>query len=804
MLISYLKISVRNAIKEWQYTLINLLGLAIGIATFVFIVRYIELENNIDQFHSDKERIYKLYSDLKWNASEAQFSNTPPALGTALLADIPEVKIVTRLRRYYSTPIRVEDKLFLEPELRAVDSSFLAVFDFKVIEGDADGLFTDPNEVVLAESYARKYFGDESPIGKRIMVNDKLRQVSAVIENPRPDSHFNYTILVSLSADEAVEYFEWSWLWSNVDTYIKIHQDTDIEIIEAKLDKLVQDNAGPSIERITGSSLESFFAAGNQLKYYPVSLNEVYYDSMNLLGPSGNRTYLKIFGLIATLLISLAIINYINLSTARATRRVREVGVRKVVGSTRRVIISQFLIEGFLLTLVASIVSLALISLLNPVIQVAFNIRWNMNPFESVEMLKLLVYTTIFTAFLSSIYPAIHISSIVPTESLKSNSSNKAKLGGLRKFLVIIQFITSFSIIIIAYTASQQLDYLKNRSLGFDKEQLLVIDNAYLVEQQASFKNSVLSQSFVSNASYTSHIPGMGGNFEVFKKIGAWDQDYMAYLLDVDEDFFETFGIKLLAGEGFSAEERILNKTNVVINERAVRNFELEDPIGSKIMALDNGGELTVSGIMDEVNFFMSSREPAESVIRPHNDSLAVFPLYYLTVRLNTDNTQNAIEKLSKIWDQQNIGIELQYSFFDEIFDKNFKKENQMSEMMQLFSALTIFIAILGLIGLVSYNTNQAKKMIGIRKVHGAGILAICRLLMLDFLKLIFLAFVIAVPVANYFIEDWLEQFVYRMEISPMHFVIPGLFIIILAMLATGYQSYRASAANPIDAIKDE
>jgi len=519
MLRSYLKITIRNAIKEWHYSLINLLGLAIGLSTFVLIAQYITLENNIDQFHNEKDQIYKLYSDLKWNSTEEKFPNTPPALGTAILADIPEVKVVTRLRKYFSTTIKIEDKVYLESNVRAVDSSFFDVFNFQVLEGSKDQLFKLPDEIVLTTEIAAKYFGSESALGKTVLVNGQIKIVSGIIEDPRPDSHFDYSILLSLHGDASVAQFEWSWLWSNLDTYIKIRDDAEIDIIGAKLHKLVQDNAGPSIERITGSSLESFFVAGNRLRYYPVPLAEIYYDGMNELGPRGNRTYLNIFGLVAFLLMSLAIINYINLSTARATRRVREVGIRKVVGSARSTIILQFLIEGLLLTVLASALSLVILYILSPVIQMAFELRWNLNPFSSSRMLMITGIATIFTAFLSSIYPPLNISIIQPTESLKINSSSRADLGRLRKFLVVVQFIVSFSIIILAFTANQQLEFLKNRSLGFDKESLLVIKNVNLLEQQRGFKNSILGQSFVKIASYSSHIPGVGGNFEVFKKI---------------------------------------------------------------------------------------------------------------------------------------------------------------------------------------------------------------------------------------------------------------------------------------------
>lgn len=795
---------MRSAIKEWQYTLINVLGLAIGIATFVFIVQYLELENNIDNFHSDKDRIYKIYADLKWNAAEAQFPNTPPALGTALLADIPDIEEVTRLRQYYHTSVEIDNQIFLETNVRAVDSTFLKVFDFKILEGNAKTLFTNPDEVVLARDYAIKYFGDSPALGQSILINDRLKMVSAVIENPRKDSHFNYSILLSLNADQGVAYFEWSWLWSNVDTYIKLNKGVSIAQVENKFEQLVLNNAGPSIERITGSSLDDFFTAGNQLKYYAVPLKEVYYDPQNDLGPSGNRTYMKIFGVVALVIILLASINYINLATARAMRRVQEVGIRKVVGSNRWHIMLQFILEGALITFIAGVIAALVMSLLNQPLQMAFDIRWNLDPFTSINSFQLLISTILGTTILSSIYPAIYISSFQPSDTLKSHSSNKSEGRGFRKILVVVQFITSFTIIIFAFAANEQLEYLKNRNLGFNREQLLVVDHADFLETQETFKNKVLQQSFVVNATYTSHVPGKGGNFEVFKKIGEWDQDYMAYLLDADSDFFDTYGIDLIEGNSFTAKDMASNQKKVIVNQLAVKDFELDQPIGSKIMALDRGGELTISGVMNDVNFFMSNREPAETVIRPFDDSLSVFPLSYLTIKLNTAGLQGSIEQLSAIWDEQNSGIDFHYSFFDEIFNDNFKKENQMGALLQLFSGLTIFIAILGLLGLISYSAQQSKKMIGIRKVFGAGVGSIIKLITWDFLKLILIAFVIAIPVANYFIEDWLTQFVFRMELSVYHFVVPGSVIIFFSLLMTGIQSYKASAANPIDSIHDE
>ena len=804
MIKSYLKIAIRNAARDWQYTAINIFGLAFGIAAFLFIFSFVQKESDIDTFHADGDRIFKYYSDLKWNSMEARFPQSPPALGTATTVNFPEVEYVTRIRTYYHTPVKIDDRTFLETNSLGVDSNFLKVFTYQVIEGNPDELFKDPTEVVLSQSYALKYFGEESAIGKFVEILGTPRKVTGVIRDYRDDSHIRYGILLPLSADRGVERMEWSWLWSNLNTYIKLREGADVQSVEEKLPKLVQDNAGLAIQRITGSSLEDFFNNGNRLSYYTVPLADLYYDDMNGLGPSGNKMYLRIFMIIAFIILLLACINYINLSTARSMKRAKEVGIRKVVGGQRKELIFQFFIEAILFSLVAAVIAIGIGIILNGQLKTGFDIRWDLSPISAPQSILVIVLTTLGVSALCGLYPSLYLSSFQPAKTLKGKETGSGGVGLFRRFLVVIQFITSFGIITMAFTANSQLSYLKKQDLGFKTDRLLVIENADFLENQMAFKQKVLERADIQRGSFSNFVPGIGGNFEVFKKIGAWDEDYMAFLVDTDEDFFETYEIEILEGVPFDESDVNKDEKRVVINELAVKDFGLEEPLGSKIQALDRGGELTVSGVMEEINFFMAQQEPTETVIRPYNDSTAIFPMGYFSVRLNTDDYNSTIEGLNDMWVAENTGVGFDYTFYDQIFDDTFQRENRLSGLMNVFSILAIIIAMLGLVGLISYSAEQAKKMIGIRKVFGASVTTILVLLTWDFLKLLLIAFVISIPVVNYFMKDWLAGFTYQIDISVWLFLIPGILVLALALITSWVQTYKAAVANPIDSIGKE
>jgi putative ABC transport system permease protein len=357
----------------------------------------------------------------------------------------------------------------------------------------------------------------------------------------------------------------------------------------------------------------------------------------------------------------------------------------------------------------------------------------------------------------------------------------------------------------MAFTVNGQIDFLRNRDFGFNQDRLLVIPNMNFLEAKAPFKNEVEQLSQVNISSYSNVVPGRNGSYELFKKLSDTDSDYVMLLINTDDNFIETFGIEITGGANFT--EADLSKTEeryVLVSERAANTFGMEEPLGESIVALDDGRELQISGIIKEFDFNMSADEYTPMVIRPYSKYGEASSIRYLTINISTQNLISSVEEVKRIWEKQETGLPFQYYFYDQIFDQNFQSEKRLSGLLGIFSGMAVFIGLLGMMGLVSYSTEQLQKSIGIRKVFGASVAGILFLLTRDFIKLIIIAFAIAIPITNYFIKDWLKEFVYRMDIEPGLFIIPGIVIISVALLTIWGQSYRAAKANPIDSIRSE
>jgi len=804
MLKNYLQTLLRKARKDLTYSGINLVGLALGISSFLFIIQYVRYEMDIDAFHENPERIYRLTADMKWNAMDEQFPSTPPAIGTAIVTNFDDVAYVTRLRAYSTAIVIRNEDVFKETSVMAVDSNFLKIFNFHLLEGNRETVFRDKNSVVLPESYVTKYFGSEDPINQLLKINDKEFKVTGIIEDAPKHSHIAYGPLVSILSDGNVEYFEWSWIWHNLVTYIKIEPTATKESVESKIPQLIMDNASPALERITGKTVEQFFAEGNSLGYYLQPLEEVYYDNNNI-GPQGNKKYLYVFAAVAFLILALASINYMNLSTARSARHAKEVALRKVLGTSRKQLISQFLLEAFVYSVIATILAIGIGEIAGNYIANALGIRWDLSFISSVESILFTFVISLFVGVLSGLYPAFYLSSFQPSQTLYGIHQQRASKSVLRNLLVIFQFIISFGTIIFAFTAHSQIKFLQERDLGFEKDHILIISNVDHALNRNSFKTEVKRLSGVQNASLSSGIPTEGLYGEIFKKTENREEDFIFNLMEADEDFLETMGIQLLEGKNFSAKDLRKREPGLLINNLAKKQLELEDnALGTKLEAMDRNGDFEIVGITNDFDFFLGSNDPTPFVIRPYFEDEPNRTIRFLVVNVQSQNIPEILSGIERIWKDQNSGVPFEYRFIDQIFEENFRNETQLSGLLGIFSTIAIIIALLGLIGLVSYHTEQMKQSIGVRKVLGASMGNIVLLITTDFIKLLIIAIVIAIPVVNYFIVSWLEGFVYGMPLTAIYFILPGISLIVLSLLIIWAHSFRAARANPIDAIRAE
>ena len=805
MIRSYIKIAFRKAIKDRTYSLINLFGLAIGMASFLFISRYVDFERNVDKFHEGFHSIYRLHTDLKWNEMDEVFPQTAPAVGTAIMENFAEAAYVTRIHPMQGeNPVRVKEDIYQETQIITVDSNFLDVFSFKIINGNPDKLFREPNQVVLTASTSHKFFGDENGLNKTIEIEGKPFIVGGIIEDSPPNSHLQYSILMSNLADEELKYFEWSWVWCNLVTYVKLHPDVLPETLEAKFPELVKKNASYAIERITGKSIDAFFEKGNSIGYKLEPLSEVYYSGYNVIGTSGSRTFIMIFGIVAFTILLLACINYANLTTARSIKRAKEIGLRKVVGTSKVQLFQQFLIESMLFSLLATLLAVFMYESLNTIINSIYTIQWDLSLMNNMNYLWFILGVSLIVGIFSGLYPALYLSSFNPSRALKGLQVRGQTKSPMRNLLLVFQFIISFCIIIFTVTVNSQIKYLRNRDLGFEKENLLVINNINQLKSRSAFKAEVNKNSAVISSTLSSNIPSLNADMELFRKLDGKQEDLIMTLIDADEDFIETFGLKIIKGECYGDTDLDKSNPRVVVNNRAQEILEYEDAIDQMIMGLDDGRELRISGVIDDFDYYLSQVEIRPIIIRPYLSQKPENSINHLTMKVSSSDLQKTISELESIWKAQESGTPFQYHFYDDIFNNIYTKQIRLGSLLSLFSGLAITIAILGLIGIISFHTEQLRKSIGIRKVFGANIFSILSLITMDFIKLFIVAFVIAIPIANYAIKDWLETFVNKMDMNIWLFFVPGFIVIFIALLTIWIQSFKSATANPVDALRNE
>jgi putative ABC transport system permease protein len=805
MIRNYLKIAVRKALKDRTYSLINIFGLAVGLASFLFISSYVDFERKVDLFHKNYNTIYRVHTDLKWNEVDESFPQTAPAVGTAIKENFGEVEYVTRIRPYMAELlVKIEDEVFHENGIMAVDSNFLKVFSFNLLEGNPHKIFDEPAQAVLSRSYAQKYFGEEKAINKLVDIDGLTYKVAGIIEDARADSHIQYNILVSNLSDKQIKYFEWSWIWCNLVTYVRLNPQVSPEVLESKFPDLVKNNAGYAIERITGKPLDAFFARGNHLGYLLEPLSEVYYSGYNPLGSSGSKTFIYIFGVVAITILLLACINYTNLTTARSMKRAREIGLRKVVGTTRRQLHLQFLTESTLFSLASMVIAIFMYEVINNFMANSFDIRWDLSLLNNIRSLWYIAAMALTVGVFSGLYPAIYLSSFNPSRALKGALQRGQTKSPMRNMLLIFQFLISFCIIIFTFTVNSQIKFLRNRDLGFDKENLLVIRNINYLPGMKVFKNEINRNASVISSTLSASIPSGSGHGELFRKMHGEQQDYLFNLIDADQDFVKTFGLKLNAGQNFTANDMTSRSPKIVVNEKAKSILEYKDAIGENIMGLDDSRVLVISGVIDDFDYSLAQSEVPPIVIRPFFEEQPNDVINYLTVKIASHDLPGTISEFEKIWNDQRTGLPFQYQFYDQIFNDMYLKEIRLGNLLTVFSGLAIIIAILGLIGLISYHTEQLTKSIGVRKVFGATVINILGLITRDFAKLFIVAFVIAVPLANYAIKDWLEAFVNKINIDLWIFIIPGTGVITIALLTIWIQSFKSASANPVDAIRNE
>ena len=809
---NYFNVALRNLIKHKFYSLINILGLSIGLTCFLMISLYVVDELNYDKFHADSERIYRLDFTGNINGSEFVTALASAPAGPTLPGEYPEVEEALRIRSVGNRTIRKKDATdaYNEDNVAYVDANFFTFWNYKLLKGDIETCLTRPNTLVLSETTAEKIFGEEDPIGKTVVLgSDQDWEVTGVYEDMPSNSHFSLSMMLSMeSREEAQSKF---WMSFNFNTYLKLQEGFDSNVLEAKFPDLIQKYIGPEIEQFMGASMEEFYEAGNSAGFFLFPLTEIHLQSDKLgdIAANSDIKYVLIFTAIAFFILILACINFMNLSTARSAGRAKEVGVRKVMGAYKSHLRGQFLIETFIITFISILIAYSFCFLLLGEFNVLAGKVLEFANLLSPGFLLIMAVVLIVVGFLAGSYPAFFLAKFKPVEVLKGRLNLGLKGGGgLRSTLVVLQFCVSIIMIIGTAIVYQQLSYIQNKKLGFDKDHVLLIHNPWMMGDNAqSYKNEAIQYSDIKNGTLSGFLPVPSSNNNNLWFPGATptkDESYVFSEFQVDQDYLSTLDIEVIEGRDFS-RDFLSDSSAILLNETAVQRLGWsEDPIGKKLSTYGGSQEnpiveaYTVIGVVKDFHF-QSLRNQIEPLVFELNDSWG-----YLSLKISGENIPETIDFLKEKWIEFAPGQPFEYSFLDERFNDMYESEQKLGQIFGVFAFLAIFIACLGLYGLAAFTAEQRTKEIGVRKVLGASIMSIITLLSKEFLKLVGIAFLIAAPIAYYFMYEWLQDFENRTNIDLMIFLLAGIVALVIAWVTMSFQSWNAARVDPAKSLKDE
>ena len=818
MLRNYLTMAFRNLRKHRFFTFINIFGLAIGIASCLVIVLFVNNELSYDRFHKNANRIYRINGDIKFGPNHWKLAVAPAPFANAIVNDYPDVESAVRFRSLGSSLVkRSEGADNFKENIIWVDSTFFKIFSIHVLQGNPGSALKEPNTVAISKKAADKYFPKGDALGQSLILDNTSNvKVSAVFDNMPENGHLHFDILISMSGlDEAKSP---QFLSNNFNTYLLLKEGVDAKAFEKKLAGLVEKYIGPQAAALLGGefTMEKFRASGNKLEYTLMPLTDIhlYSDLTAELGPNSDITYVYLFAAVALLILVIACINFMNLSTARSVNRAKEVGVRKVLGSLRSHLVRQFLMESILLTFFSFFLALALamgfLPVFNDLAQKKLALPW-MDP----SFYEILVASALIIGVLAGLYPSFFLSTFKPVNVLKGNLSLGMKSGFIRSSLVVFQFVISIFLIVGTITVNRQLDFIQNKKIGFNKDQVLVVNDAYaLRDKLQTFKDEVLNNSFIQNGTISGYLPvsGTWRSDNSFWPEGAQPtQDNMVGLQswNVDVDYMKTLGMKIKAGRDFSAEFPS-DSSAVILNETAVQQFKLgEDPLGKKITTFSGNKpdgtpdpaqlkSWTVIGVVEDFHFeSLKQNISALGLMLGKSQGTISF-------RFEAKNSQDIIRAVEKTWKALAPGQPFQYSVLDEDFGRMYASEQKLGKIFALFAGLAIVIACLGVFALTAFTAEQRTKEIGIRKVLGASVTGIMVLLSKEFGKLIVIAFVVAAPLAWFGVEWWLKNYTYKVEVGVLVYLIAGLLAFLIAWLTMSYQSFKAATSNPVESLRAE
>jgi len=788
MIKNYLLTAFRNLKKHKVYSLINILGLAVGLSAFVLILLYLQFELSYDKFHQDADQIYRVgiksYQEGKYTRESYIF--TPP-IGEDMKKEFPEVEEFVRMSTQRPAYLNINEEAFKETGMRYASDKIFQMFSFHLIQGDEDTALTEPFSMVLGQKTAERLFGSENPVGKSIQIGpENLYQITGVVEDPPENSSIQFTTLISFSTLYKLPNLHLGWNGGNqYITYIKLQPGTNPEQLEKKLPDFMWRHIN---ERIAP------YGWKNEAYFQPLKKIHFHFDP-------GSRTALTnfyTFIIVAVFILVIACINFINLTTARAAQRAREVGMRKVVGANRGNLIRQFLGESVFLTTLAFLSGAFLISFFMPVysqlLDKDLNIYKMISPLSIVGFIGLILVVGI----IAGAYPSFYLSSFQPIKTLKGEMQTGRRRKKFRDILVVFQFAISITLIICTFLIQNQIGFMKKADLGYKKENMLVIDlpGEKLRTKTEEMREKLLSIPGITQACASSQVPYRG-----FTRNGYVPEEYtsslMFYALDIDEHFLDTYGIEVVMGRNFN-KEFSTDKEAYLINETLARQLEWDNPVGKTIR---RNGDWKVIGVVKDFQFSTLHYDVGPLIITSNPWGTR---FNYLSVKLDTTDLPAAMKEIKKVYKEFSPLLPFEYFFLDDAFDRLYKSEERFQRIFLYFSVLAVCIALLGLFSLSAYTAQQKSKEIGIRKVLGATIPDIMSLFVKEMIILIVAANIIAWPVAYLVTQKWLQNFAYRDAVSFWAFVAAFFGSLAAALITVSYQSFKAAFKNPADELRTE
>jgi putative ABC transport system permease protein len=791
---NYFKTAWRNLTKYKAFSIINIFGLAIGIACCIVVSLFIIDELSYDRQNKDADLIYRIVRDFVNNdGSRIPDATTPPTLAEAIQKDIPEVEHVARLfpdagigNHFY---VRYGNKKFIEEYVYRADTNLFDVFTIPFIKGNPKTALSNPNSVILTESTARKYFGNVDPIGKTLEIDDwEPVMITAVVKDIPDNAHFKFDLLVPLKRgiDASINT---NWAWYSFYTYLKLKKGTDIAVVDKKFRALFKKSQPES-----------------RNYYYSQALTAIHLKS-NLkseLKPNSDIVYIYIFGTIAIFILLIACMNHVNLTTARSSLRAKEIGIRKIAGAVKSSLIKQFLGESVLFALLAALVAIVIAKFLLPTVNNITGKQLALIPHENYLIILSVFVFAILIGLFAGFYPALYLSSFEPVKVLKAGKLSSIKNFSLRKVLVVAQFTISITLIIATIIIIQQISFIQTAKLGLNKDNVIIVNDTYYLnrDETTALKNEWMQVPGVKKVAAADGV--VGGRIwarDVKHKVSQNRQ--LINFLTVDADFIGALNIEIKAGRGFSSDYPSDTANAIILNEQAVKQLAIPIPvIGQQIVWRENPKtkEIFYASIIGVVKDFHFTSMKSE--IKPFAFVTSNKRRWNYSIVMNEVNTSQTLAAIKNVWDKNVKSRPFQYSFLDETFAKLYRSEMNFKTIFSYITFIAIFIACLGLFGLSSFIMEQRSKEIGIRKVLGASVAGIVSMLSKDFLKPITVSIIVASPIAYYFMHQWLQNFAYRINISWWVFAFAGIAAMLIAFVTVSFQAIRAAIANPVKRLR--